>query len=165
MKRHLIAAALAGAFALAACGQSTAVKTEEGAPVATDLKSQVEAMPAENRGVFAWQQLTAYQQANPTVTPVCTGAPRRVDAVGIIPADVREDTIYAGHAGSLVFTVQCGPQLTTVGDDPREHWMVVFAPGAATATFENCAQPDGRRSRCMRVPLRTVADTPAPAAP
>lgn len=166
MKRTLLIAA--AAFALAACGQSTAEKTEEAAPAApADMKSQVEAMGPEERGVFAYTQLIAYHQANPTVTPQCTSL-RRVDDVGVIPANVRPDSVYQPHVGALVYSVQCGPQLTTVADDPREHWMVVFAPGAAAASFYPCADESGRRSRCTRTPLTvspeaTQAATPAPA--
>lgn len=159
MKRtHLFAAA--AVFALAACGQS-ATKEEE-APAATDLMGQVLAMPAEERPVFASTQLVAYHQAHPEITPPCTTI-RRVDAVGVIPADVRPDTIYGPLAGSLVYTVQCGEILTTVGDDPRQHWMVVLSPGAAEAAISNCSDEEGRRSRCMRVPLKITAEAPATA--
>ncbi|MEZ6022797.1 MAG: hypothetical protein R3C16_05155 [Hyphomonadaceae bacterium] len=158
MKRTLIIAA--AAFALAACGQSTT--TEEAAAPETpqDMMSEVQAMAPEDRGVFAWRQLTAYQQANPDVQPPCTSL-RQVDAVGVIPENVNPQSIYAAHVGSLVYTVQCGPQLTTVRPDPREHWMIVFAPGAAEPVILPCS-PDGGRSQCLRVP-QTV--DPAPATP
>ncbi len=115
-------------------------------------------MAADQQGVFAWQQLTAYQQAHPESQPPCTSI-RRVDTVGHIPEDVADDSIYAAYKGALAFTVQCGPQLTTVGDDPRQQWLVAFAPGATEATIVSCANEQGR-SQCSRVPPRAAATTP-----
>lgn len=161
MKTRYALAAWA-ALALAACGPpaETAPETPQ-AP--QSLMDQVQAMAPELQGVFAWQQLTAWQQAHPEAQPPCASI-RRVDTVGAIPTDVAADSIYAAYAGNLVFTVQCGPQLTTVRDNPAEQWMVAFAPGAAEAAIVNCANEEGR-SRCPRVPPRaapTSATTTAP---
>jgi hypothetical protein len=147
---------ICAALALAACGpQQTPADDAPAAPQA--LIDQVQAMAPEQQPVFAWQQLTAYQQAHPEAQPPCASI-RRVDAIGAIPDDVAEDSIYAAHKGNLVFTVQCGPQLTTVRDDPREQWLVAFAPGAAEAAIENCAGEEWR-SRCPRIPPRAAAAT------
>ncbi len=154
--RNSIVVALA-AFALTACGQAAA-PPEEAPPAPQSLMEQVQAMGAEQQPVFAWQQLTAYQQAHPEAQPPCASI-RRVDAIGIIPDDVDPESIYAAHKGSLVFTVQCGQQLTTVRDDPREHWLVAFAPGATEAAVQSCANESGR-TECTRVPLRAAAPAP-----
>lgn len=143
------------ALALAACGQA-AQTAEEAAPAAPQsLMEQVQAMAPEQQPVFAWRQLTAWQQANPEAQPPCASI-RRVDAVGVIPEDVAPESIYAAYRGHLVFTVQCGPQLTTVRDDPREQWLVAFAPGAEQASIANCANADGI-SQCLRIPPRAAA--------
>ncbi len=140
MKLSQLAAACA-AFALAACGQAEAPKAEA-PPAPTDLLSQVNAQAAEQQPVLAWQQLTAYQAAHPEAQPACTSI-RRAEARGVVPEDVAPDSIYAGHVGSLVFSIQCGPQLTTVRDDPAEHWLVIFAPGATEAAVVSCNGPRG----------------------
>jgi hypothetical protein len=149
--------AFCAALALAACGQAQAPAPEAPA-AAQSLMEQVEGMSPEQQPVFAWQQLTAFQQAHPEAQPPCASI-RRVDAVGHIPDDVASESIYAAYKGSLVFTVQCGPQLTTVRDDPREHWLVAFAPGATEAAVQNCANVSGR-SECTRIPMRASAATP-----
>lgn len=154
IKRDLAAAALAACL-LAACGQPA--QTEDVAPEAAappSLLAQAQALSPEQQPVFAWQQLTAYQQTHPEAQPPCASI-RRVDAIGSIPDDVTPDSIYAAYRGQLVFTVQCGPQLTTVQDDPREHWLVAFAPGATEAAVQNCANAQGR-SECTRVPRRAA---------
>lgn len=155
MSRNL--AVIAAVVALAACGQAEAPKQADAPAAPQSLLEQVEAMPAEQRPVFAWQQLTAYQQAHPEAQPPCTSI-RRADVIGHIPDDVAPESIYAAYEGAFVFTVQCGPQLTTVGDDPREHWLVAFAPGATEAAIANCANEQGR-SECVRIPPRAA---PAP---
>ncbi|MBY0563072.1 MAG: hypothetical protein K2P58_02705 [Hyphomonadaceae bacterium] len=148
------------ALSLVACGQP-AQTTEDAAPAAPQsLIEQVQAMAPEQQPVFAWEQLTAWQQANPQAQPPCASI-RRVDTVGVIPEDVAPDTLYAGYKGNLVFTVQCGPQLTTVGDDPREQWLVAFAPGATEAAITSCANAEGR-SQCPRIPRRAEAATTTP---
>ena len=154
MKLRLL---IAAAFALAGCGQAAAPTQEAAAPAAPQgLLEQVQSMAADQQGVFAWQQLTAYQQAHPESQPPCASI-RRVDTVGHIPDDVAPDSIYAAYKGALAFTVQCGQQLTTVGDDPREQWLVAFAPGATEAAVVNCANPQGGGTQCVRVPPRAPA--------
>jgi hypothetical protein len=147
----------ATALALAACGQAETPEPEAAA-APQSLIEQVQAMSPEQQPVFAWQQLTAYQQAHPEVQPPCASI-RRVDSIGIIPEDVTADSIYAAYKGNLVFTVQCGPQLTTVRDDPREHWLVAFAPGATESAVRSCANDSGR-SECTRIPQRAEAAAP-----
>lgn len=143
------------ALALAACGQAEAPK-QDAAPVAApqSLIDQVRSMSPEQQPVFAWQQLTAFQQAHPEAQPPCSSI-RRVDVVGEIPDDVAADSIYAAYKGGLVFTVQCGPQLTTVRDEPREQWLVAFMPGAAESSIVNCANAQGL-TQCMRTVPRTT---------
>lgn len=150
---------IVSAVALAACGQAAAPKQEPAAAAPPQtLLDQVQAMAPEQQPVFAWQQLTAYQQTHPEAQPPCTSI-RRVDTVGHIPQDVAEDSIYSAYKGALAFTVQCGPQLTTVGDDPLQQWLVAFAPGATEAAIASCANPRGG-SLCARVPPRAAATTP-----
>lgn len=148
--RHFALAS--AALVLAACGQPAEAPAPVEPAAPASLMDQVQAMSVEQRPVFAWQQLTAYQQAHPEAQPPCTSI-RRVDSIGVIPDDVIESSIYAAHKGALVFTVQCGPQLTTVGDDPAEHWLVAFAPGAEEAVVASCADARGR-DQCPRVPPR-----------
>jgi hypothetical protein len=147
MKRFLVAACALTLFA--GCGQQEAATPE--APAAPQsLMEQVAAMAPEQQPVFAWQQLTAWQTAHPEAQPPCASI-RRVDAVGVIPDNVDPESLYAGYKGAMVFAVQCGPQLTTVRDDPREQWLVAFAPGAAEAAVISCVA-EGGRSDCPRVP-------------
>lgn len=145
---------LAAALALAGCGQSTAPEPE--APAAPQsLLEQAQAQSAEMAPVFAWQQLTAYQQTHPEATPACESI-RGAESRGVVPDNVAADSIYAAHKGSLVFSVQCGPQLTTVQDNPREHWLVVFAPGATEAAVVNCANAAGRDQCPRAIPVTTT---------
>jgi hypothetical protein len=140
---------------LAACGQQEAAAPD--APAAPQsLMDQVAAMAPEQQPVFAWQQLTAWQAAHPEAQPPCTSI-RRVDAVGVIPENVDPETLYANYKGAMVFAVQCGPQLTTVRDDPREQWLVAFAPGAAEAAVVSCATATGGGGNCPRVPRLALA--------
>jgi hypothetical protein len=163
MKKLILAAATA--FALAACGQpASEAPTEEAAPAApASLIEQIQAMSPDQQPVFAWQQLTAYQGAHPEAQPPCTSI-RAAEARGVVPPNIDPESIYAGHVGSLVFAIQCGPQLTQVRSDPAEHWLVIFAPGATEAAVLNCAE--GTRDRCSARTLPTVdaMPTPAPAA-
>lgn len=159
MKLAHFGAAIA-ALTLVACGQAAETVEEEAPPPAQSLMQQVQAMAPEQQPVFAWQQLTAWQQANPEAQPPCASI-RRVDSVGVIPDDVAPDSIYASHKGSLVFTVQCGPQLTTVRDNPAEQWLVAFAPGAEQPTIANCANAEGR-GQCPRIPPRAPAAATTP---
>lgn len=156
-----IVLACAALFALAACGQPAEAPADEAAPAASaSLMEQVQAMPADQQPVFAWQQLTAYQGAHPEAQPPCTSI-RAAEARGIVPPNIDPASIYAGHAGSLVFAIQCGPQLTQVRSDPAEHWLVIFAPGATEAAVLNCA--DGTRDRCSGRVLPTADAMPSPA--
>lgn len=141
MRQILIAAA--AVLALAACSQPTEKQEAEAAPAApAALMDQVQAMSPEQQPVFAWQQLSAYQTQHPEASPPCTSI-RRAESRGIIPANATPDSPYANYIGSLVFSIQCGPQLTTVRDDPAEHWLVVFAPGATDVAVANCKGPRG----------------------
>lgn len=142
MRQFVIAAA--AVFALAACGQQGAKQetAPEAPPAPAALIDQVQAMAPEQQPVFAWQQLTAYQGQHPEAAPPCTSI-RRAESRGIIPANATPDSPYANYIGSLVFSIQCGPQLTTVRDDPAEHWLVVFAPGATDVAVANCKGPRG----------------------
>ncbi len=155
MKSHNLIAAIA-LLAISACGQAEAPKQEEAPPAPQALMEQVQSMAAEQQPVFAWQQLTAYQQAHPEAQPPCASI-RRAESLGVIPDNVAADSFYTTHKGALVFSVQCGPQLTTVRDDPREHWLVVMAPGAADATVVNCANAAGRDQCPRRVPTAEAA--------
>ncbi len=154
MKNTLLAAG--AAFALAACGQSTA-PVEEAPAAPQGLMEQAEYMAESDRLVFGYTQLVAYQQAHPEAQPPCT-APRATETRGIIPDTVADDSVYAAHKGSLAISVQCGELVSRAAFDPREHWLVVFAPGATEATVVNCAGPNGS-DVCPRI------TTPAPAAP
>jgi hypothetical protein len=148
--------AASAALLLAACNQPAAT-TEEAPPAPQSLYDQVNALPAEQQPVFAYQQLVAYQQAHPDVTPQCTAVrgAERVD----IPENVAPDSIYAAQVGSAVFTVQCGALLSATRMDFNEKWLVVFAPGAEAVTIEHCL---GERAtdRCPRQVPTVTAATP-----
>jgi hypothetical protein len=156
--------ALCAAIALAACGQSAEAPAPEAPAAPQSLMEQAQAQSPEMQPVFAYQQLLAYQQAHPEVTPACT-APRATESRDIIPATVSADSIYAAHAGSLVFSVQCGEQRSGTRFDPREHWLVVFAPGAMEPVVLNCADPSAASiDLCPRtVPITIPTPTPTPA--
>lgn len=158
MKRLLLAAA---ALALTACGQSAPVEEAPAAP--QSLMDQVTAMNPEQQLVFAYQQLAAYQAAHPDVQPPCTSV-RGTESRGVIPADVAPDSIYAGHAGAAVYSIQCGNLISRERFDPNEHWLVVFAPGASEVTLVNCANARGADDCPARVP-RVEAAPAAPATP
>lgn len=155
--RLMLSAALA-AFALAACGQPEAPK-EEAPPAPQSVMEEIMAQAPEMQPVVAYQKLVAHLTAHPEMQAACTG-PRGAESRGIVPDDVAPDSIYAAHKGALVLSVQCGQQLTTVHDNPREHWLVIAAPGAAEATFINCADAQGR-DQCPHAIPRAAA-TPAP---
>lgn len=160
MKPSLIVASVA-ALALAACGQPATEEKAAEPAAPQSLVDQVNAMSLEQQPVFAWEQLVAYQGAHPEAQPPCTSV-RATESRGVIPADVAPDSAYAQFAGSHVFSVQCGPQLTATRMDPREHWLVVFPEGATEPTVFNCAGADGR-DVCPRV-VPTAAAPAAPAA-
>ncbi|MGE0596757.1 MAG: hypothetical protein AB7P07_10330 [Hyphomonadaceae bacterium] len=136
--------AAASMFALAACNQAQAPAEEAAAPEApAALMDQVLGMQPDQQPVFAWQQLTTYQASHPEAAPACSSI-RAAESRGVIPADVDPASVYGPHAGSLVFSIQCGPQLTGTRFDPREHWLVVFAPGAAEPAVVSCADARGQ---------------------
>lgn len=141
--------AAAAALTLAACGQLAEAPSEEPEAAAPQsLMEQAQAQSPEMLPVFGYQQLVAYLAANPDLEATCEG-PRSADSRGVVPANVDPDSIYAAHQGALVLSVQCGPQLTTVRDNPRDHWLVVLAPEAAEPVVVNCANAAGR-DQCPR---------------
>jgi hypothetical protein len=157
MKPSMLLAA-AAVLALSACGQPAATDTATTAAstAPADMKTQIEHMDVSMQPVFAWQQLMAYQAAHPEATPPCPKV-RRAESEGVIPANVAPNTIYTPFAGQLVFSVQCGQQLTTVHNDPHQHWLVSFAPGAASANVVNCADAHGN-DQCVRpIPMAGAA--------
>lgn len=159
MRKIVLSASLA--LALAACGQASTTKAPEApAAAAADLKTQVLAMPAETQPVFAFQKLVAYQQAHPEAAPLC-GSPRETESRGVIAAGLPETSVYAPLAGSAVYSIQCGALRSGTMYDPKEHWLVVFAPGAADVSVVNCALPNGR-DNCPRAVPPAVAMAPAP---
>lgn len=150
MKKLVLAAALA----LAACGQPTAPADET--PAAPQgLMEQAQAMSAADQIVFGYTQLIAYQQAHPEAQPPCT-SPRATESRGVIPATVADDSVYAAHKGSLVISVQCGQLISRSAFDPREHWLVVFAPGASEVVVVNCMGANNRDA-CPRLDAAAVA--------
>lgn len=147
------------ALTLAACGQSTAPAAPEAPAAPLSLMEQAQALAPEQRPVFAWQQLTAYQTAHPEAQPPCASI-RRAEAVGIVPENVAPESVYAAHVGALVYSVQCGQQLTTARDEPAEHWIIVLAPGAMEAVALNCAGPAGRDQCPRQIPTAAPTATP-----
>lgn len=150
--------AFAAALALAACGQPAAPEPEA-PPAPQSLMEQIQAEAPEMQPVRGYQQLVAYLAAHPELEATCQG-PRGAESRGVVPANVAPDSIYAAHAGALVLSVQCGAQLTTVRDNPREHWLVVIAPGASEATVVNCANAAGQDQCTRTIPTAAAAATP-----
>lgn len=155
MRLILIAALLA----LGACGQPAQTPAPEAPAAPQTALEQLQAEAAEQQPVFAWQQLTAYQAAHAEVQPPCTSV-RRAEARGVVPANIDPASIYAPYVGATVFVIQCGAQLTTVGDDPRERWLVVFTPGAAEAAIQSCAGAGA--DQCANRILPTITPQAAP---
>lgn len=154
MRAAITITACIAALALSACGeQQAAAPTEAEAPAS--LQSQSRRMSAEQRPVFAFQQLAAHLQAQ---GQTCLG-PRGAEGRGTVPENVAPDSIYAPFAGADAYVVQCGEQLTTVRDDPALRWLVVF-PADGPAQFVNCA---GERNvdRCAARQIPT-AEAAAP---
>lgn len=144
----------AGALVLlAACNQPAT--NEEASAAPESLYDQVSAMSAEQQPVFAYQQLVAYQQAHPEVTPTCA-TPRSTERV-VVPENVAADSIYAPHAGKAVFTVQCGELRSMTRMDPNEKWLVVFAPDADAVTVEHCLGPNDSDRCPNQVPIAAAA--------
>jgi len=158
MQRLIAAATL---IALAACSPPAEAPQQEAAAAPQGALEALQALPPEQQPVTAWQHLTAYQAAN-GLEPACTSI-RRAEARGVVPANIDPESIYAPYVGDTVFAIQCGPQLTTVRDDPAEHWLVIYAPGAPEATVLSCAAPNNV-DQCRGRILPTV-DATAPAAP
>lgn len=137
MKKLILTAALL----IAACNQAgTTASSTAAAP--QSLMQQAQAKEPEMQPVFAYQTLAAYQTTHADATPRCDRV-RGAQSMGVIPSDVAPGSVYQPFVGDLVFSVQCGPQLTTVAPDPHQHWLVVMAPGAADATVVTCADAHG----------------------
>lgn len=148
------------ALLLAACGRPAATTEEAPAAAPQSLLEQVNAMTPENQPVFAYQQLIAYQQAHPELTPACTSV-RGTERIAI-PETIAADSIYAPHREAAVFTVQCGELRSRARMDFNEKWLVVFAPGADAVTVQNCAGPR-QSDLCMRpqaAPAAPATTTP-----
>jgi hypothetical protein len=160
MKPHLFI--VCAALALAACGQAEAPK-EEAPPAAQSLLEQIQAQSREQQLVTSFQHLVAYQQAHPDSTPPCRTV-RGTESRGVIPDNVSPDSVYAAYKGSAVFSVQCGDNTSLAPLEPREHWLVVYAPGAAEVSIVNCAGTAGR-DLCTRNVPTVEAEPAAPAAP
>jgi hypothetical protein len=149
---------LAGALLLAACGSGASSTGTAAATAPQSLMQQAQAKAPEDQPVFAYTVLAAYQGAHPDSTPKCERV-RGAQSVGVIPADVAAGSIYQPYVGDLVFSVQCGPQLTTVAPDPHQHWLVIMAPTAADATVVTCADAHGNDACPIRVPRATATST------
>jgi hypothetical protein len=159
MKPHLFA--VCAALALAACG---AEAPKEEAPAAPpSLMNTILAQGPEQQLVTAYQALAAYQQAHPDSQPVCR-AVRGTESRGVIPDDVSPDSLYAAYKGAVVYSINCGELRTATRMDPREHWLVVYAPGAAEVSIVNCASAGGD-DLCPRVVPRAAAPAATPATP
>jgi hypothetical protein len=159
MKPHYFA--VCAALALAACG---AEAPKEEAPAAPQsLMEQVLAQAPEQQLVTAYQALAAYQQAHPDSQPVCR-AVRGTESRGVIPENVSPDSIYAAYKGAVVYSINCGELRTMTLMDPREHWIVVYAPGASEVSIVNCASASGLDLCTRAVPVVEAAPA-APAAP
>jgi hypothetical protein len=146
-------------LALTACGQPGEAPKQETTTAAQPqgLFEQLERTTPEMQPVTAWQQLMTHAETMPACREV-----RRTESRGIVPPNVAPDSAYAGHAGEWVFSIQCGPQLTTVRPDPHEHWLIFFAPGATTSTIVNCAQGTGDRCLLAQIPTTAAATTTTP---
>lgn len=158
MKLHHFAAC--AALALAACGQAEAPK-EEAPPQPQSLMEQIQAQAPEQQLVTAYQHLAAYQQTHADSTPACS-AVRATESRGVIPDNVSPDSVYAAYKGAAVYSVQCGELRTRAAYDPREHWLVVYAPGATEVSIVNCASAGGTDLCPRQVP---VVETPPGATP
>ena len=151
MKLRMIAAT--ALLALAACGQGgeTAKQETTTAAAPQGLFEQLTRTAPEMQPVTAWQQLITHQEAMPACREV-----RRTESRGIVPPNAAAP--YAGHEGEWAFSIQCGPQLTTVRPDPRQHWLIFFKEGETTSTIANCADAAGH-DQCLlaRIPTTTPA--------
>ncbi len=158
MKLHHLAAC--AALALAACGQAQ-TPTEETPAGPQSLLDRIQSESPEQQLVSAYQHLAAYQQAHPDSQPVCQ-AVRATESRGVIPDNVAPDSIYAAYKGAAVYSINCGELRSMTRMDPREHWLVVYAPGASEVSVVNCANASGT-DRCTRQ-VPTIAEA-APTTP
>lgn len=149
MKPVVLAAS--AALLVAACGQQQAAAPEAPAAPQSALE-QVQAQSPEMQLVAAVGHLQAYQQAHPESQPVCQNV-RGTESRNMIPANVAADSFYAPHAGSLVISIQCGELRSMTAYDPREHWLVIYAPGAAEPAIVNCANAQGIDQCPRQVPV------------
>ncbi len=163
MKPHHFA--VCAALALAACGQAEAPK-EEAPPAPQSRMEMIQAQGPEQQLVTAYQDLAAYQQAHPESQPVCR-AVRATESRGVIPDNVSPDSVYAAYKGAAVYSINCGELRTMTRMDPREHWLVVYAPGAADVSIVNCASAAGVDLCPRQVPTAAATDsaTTTPATP
>lgn len=157
--RSVLLAACA-ALVVGACGQPAPPEPEAPPPPQT-LLEQVLAQAPEMQLVGGVQHLHAYQQAHAESQPVCQNV-RSSEHRGIIPENVASDSFYAAYVGSLVISVQCGELRSMTAYDPREHWLVVYAPGATEAEIVNCANAQGRDQCTRTVPVVEAPAAPAP---
>ncbi|MES1200568.1 MAG: hypothetical protein ABUS57_03870 [Pseudomonadota bacterium] len=148
--------AVAAALALAACGQPASTTSTSTAP--QSLMEQAQAKSPEDLPMYGWQLLTAYQSAHPDSTPVCHSV-RETASRGVIPANADPASIYGAHTGALAISVQCGPQLTGTPMDPKEHWLVILAPGATEAQIVSCADAKGKDICPNPIPTAAAAAT------
>lgn len=165
MKLHYFA--VCAALALAACGQAEAPK-EEAPPAPASLMEQIQAQSGEEQLVTAYSAFVAYQSMHPDSQPACTrpadregGQPyglRGTESRGVIADNVAPDSIYAAFKGSAVYSIQCGERASRAALDPREHWLVIYAPGATEVSIVNCASAGGADLCPRNVP---VVETPA----
>jgi len=161
MKPHYFV--VCAALALAACGQAEAPKEEAPAAPAS-LMETIQAQSPEMQLVSAYQALAVYQQAHPESQPTCT-SPRDTVSRGVIPENVSPDSIYAPHKGAAVYSVQCGELRSRAPMDPREHWLVIYAPGATEVSIVNCAGTRGDDLCPRDVPTVAAPEGAAPTAP
>lgn len=157
MKKAILAVAV---LALAACNQPAEAPEEAPAAAPPSLMEQIQAQSGEQQLVTAYQALIAYQQAHPDAQPACT-AVRATESRGVIPADVDPASTYGPLAGSAVYSIQCGALLSATRYEPREHWLVVYAPGATEVSLVNCADAQGRDT-CPREVPRAAAPAATP---
>lgn len=161
--------AVCAALALAACGQAEAPK-EETPPVAS-IMDQIQAQSGEEQLVTAYSAFVAYQSAHPDSQPACTrpadregGQPyglRGTESRGVIADNVAPDSVYAAFKGAAVYSIQCGERASRAPLDPREHWLVIYAPGATEVSIVNCASASGTDMCPRQVPVVATPATPA----
>jgi hypothetical protein len=94
----------------------------------------------------------------------------QMDDMGVIPADVASQTVFAQHVGARAFSVQCTDlgQLEgkTVGG--ASEWLVLLPADSMTAVVIPCVAEPGAANVCWAPPPRQAATTTpisAPASP